>query len=228
MSPTASGGQLAEATYPQLRFVRPPDATEIVLVRHGETIAADPDEPFELLEGQGDPPLAPSGEAQADRVADRLAGSEIAAIYVTTLRRTSQTAAPLAGRTGLTPVVEADLREIHLGEWEGGVYRQKVAEQDPLALEVFRQQRWDVIPGAESNEAFAERIERGLRAIASRHPGGRVVAVSHGGSIGMAMSIASGARPFSFVGVDNGSLSTVVVSPQRLFVRSYNDSCHLA
>ena len=38
---------------------------------------------------------------------------------MTTLRRTHETAAPLAARLGLTPIVEPDLREVHLGEWEG-------------------------------------------------------------------------------------------------------------
>ena len=36
-------------------------------------------------------------------------GEEIAAIYVTTLRRTAETAAPLAARLGLTPRVEPEM-----------------------------------------------------------------------------------------------------------------------
>ena len=44
----------------------------------------------------------------------------IDAIYVTTLRRTHETAAPLAARLGITPIEEPDLREVFLGEWEGG------------------------------------------------------------------------------------------------------------
>ena len=56
---------------------------------------------------------------------------------MTTLRRTHQTAAPLARRTGLELRVEADLREVYLGEWEGGIFRQKVAEADPVAVRMF-------------------------------------------------------------------------------------------
>ncbi len=82
----------------QFRFVRPPGATSLLLVRHGESAPARPDEPFALVDGQGDPALAPAGRQQAQRVAERLAGEPIAAIYVTTLRRTAETAAPLAGR----------------------------------------------------------------------------------------------------------------------------------
>jgi 2,3-bisphosphoglycerate-dependent phosphoglycerate mutase len=209
--------------YRQVRFTAPPAATEIVLVRHGETIAADPATPFPLVEGQGDPELAPVGIEQAERVADRLEGSKVDAIYVTTLRRTQETAAPLATRLGLIPVVEPGLREVHLGEWEGGIYRHKVMTGDPVALE-----RWDVVPGAESNEQLAERVRSALESIAAQHPGGRVVAVSHGGAIGMALSIATGSRPFAFVAVDNAALSTLVVSDGLWFLRSFNDTCHLA
>jgi probable phosphoglycerate mutase len=217
----------APRQYRQHRFSLPRDGTEIVLVRHGETIPAVSGEEFDLLDGHGDPPLAPEGREQAERVAERLAGEEIDAIYVTTLRRTSETAAPLAARVGLTPIVEADLREVHLGEWEGGRYREHVAERHPLARELYRQQRWDVIPGAESNEAFAARLRAGISRMAAAHPGRRIVAVAHGGTIGMILSIASGSRPFAFIGADNGSISRIVVVGDTWLVRGFNEVWHL-
>ncbi len=229
MTAEKTGGcDATPAGYRQVRFVRPPDGTEIVLVRHGETIPAPPDDPFPLVEGQGDPDLGPEGIEQAARLADRLAGTEIAAIYVTTLRRTAQTAAPLARGVGLEPKVERDLREVHLGEWEGGIYRKKVIDGDPLALQVLEQERWDVIPGAESNEAFAERVRRGLSNIARAHVGERVVVVSHGGTIAMALSLASGSRPFAFIAADNAGISTIVVTPADWVIRSFNDTAHLS
>ena len=53
--------------YPQRAFAPPPDATEVVLVRHGASAAAVPGEPFPLVLGRGDPPLSPEGAAQAER-----------------------------------------------------------------------------------------------------------------------------------------------------------------
>ena len=50
----------------------------------------------QLLDGQGDPALAPEGRVQAEKVCARLAHERIDAIYVTTLRRTAQTAERLA------------------------------------------------------------------------------------------------------------------------------------
>jgi probable phosphoglycerate mutase len=150
--------------FPQHRFTPPPGATEILLVRHGESSPFVEGEAFAMVDGHGDPPLAPDGEAQAELVAQRLieTGERIAAIFVTTLQRTHQTAAPLAERLGLQPVVEADLREVFLGEWEGGEYRRRVADGDPLAQQMFVEQRWDVIPGGEPAHQFENRVRRGI------------------------------------------------------------------
>jgi probable phosphoglycerate mutase len=211
----------------QVRFERPGGATEILLVRHGESAVADLERPFPLLDGRGDPPLSELGRRQATLLADRLAGEQVDALYVTPLRRTTETAAPLAARLGLEPAVEPGLVEISLGEWEGGYYRQRIAERDPLALEVFARQRWDLIPGAESNEAVAERTGAAIHRLAAAHPGGRIVAVAHAVAIGIVLSQASGAAPFAFILGDNASISTVVVDGERWLVRRFNDTAHL-
>ena len=114
--------------------------------------------PFPLLEGQSDPPLAPEGELQARALAERLAGEPIAGVFISPLRRTAQTAAPLAALTGAEPVVLPDLREVYVGELEGGEFRIRVADGDPLIARVWAEERWDVIPGAEPMETFARRV----------------------------------------------------------------------
>ena len=211
----------------QSRFLTPPGAAELVLVRHGESEPLVEGTAFPLVDGHGDPALAPEGRVQADRVGERLADESIDAIYVTTLRRTAETAAPLAARLGLTPVVEPDLREVHLGDWEGELFRQKVADGDPVVLRMAEEQRWDVIPGAESGTAFAERVRRGILRIAAAHPDQRVVVVAHGGTIGEALAQATGSRPWAFVGADNGSISRLVVHGDRWTLRGFNDVRHL-
>lgn len=216
-----------ETEYRQARFEPPPGATELVLVRHGESAPARPGEPFPLVDGHGDPELAPDGRAQAQRVGERLAGERIDAIYVTTLRRTAETAAPLAERTGLTPMVNSDLREVFLGEWEGGLFRQRVAEQHPIALRMREEQRWDVIPGGEPTAQFSARVRRGVEQIAAAHPNQRVAVFTHGGVIGQILAEATASRPFAFIGADNGSVSRLVISNGWWIVRGYNDISHL-
>jgi probable phosphoglycerate mutase len=213
--------------YRQARFQPPPGATELLLIRHGESAPARMDRPFPLVDGHGDPELAPQGQIQAQRIADRLATTRIDAIYVTTLRRTAQTAAPLSARLGRTPAVSADLREVYLGEWEGGVFRRHVAQRHPIAERMRAEQRWDVIPGGESAAHLAARVRRGIESIVACHVDQRVALFTHGGVIGQILAEATGSGPFAFIGADNGSVSTVVISGQNWLVRGYNDISHL-
>lgn len=212
--------------YRQHRFTRPPGACELLLVRHGESIPSRDDRPFPMVDGQGDPELDPRGHEQAERVADRLQHEEIGAIYVSTMQRTAQTAAPLAGRLGIRPRVEPELREVHLGEWEG-TFRRHVAEGHPLAVKMFAEQRWDVLPGGEPADAFATRVRAAVTRIAGAHPDETVVVVSHGGVIGQILALATDARGFAFTGSDNAGISHLVVTGDRWIVRCFNDTSHL-
>ncbi len=217
--------------YHQRGFALAADATELVLVRHGASAPAVDGQPFQSLHGHGDPPLAPEGELQAEAVARRLAAPAHApaALFVTGLQRTAQTAAPLAQRTGLEAQVVWELREVNLGEWEGGVLRIRVAEGDPLAKRLFDEQRWDVIPGAESMEALAGRVRAGVQQIVDTVGSGAVaVAFVHGGVIGELCRQATASRPFAFIGSDNCSISRLVVlGDGRWVLRCFNDTAHL-
>ena len=216
-----------EVEYGQRPFQAPPGATEVFLVRHGQSAAFREGEPFSLVDGQGDPPLSAHGRWQATQVGDRLRHIDPAAVYVTTLQRTAQTAAPLLAHLGQTAIVEADLREIHLGEWEGGIFRKKVAERDPAFLEVERTQDWSAIPGAESFSQLQERVVGAIARIHEAHPGSRIVAVSHGGAIGAALSHATGSQPLAFAATDNASIAHLIVLGDRWILRRYNDTGHL-
>lgn len=216
-----------DTEYRQYRFRLPEGATDILLIRHGESQPVRAGVEVPMLDGQADPPLDPWGEQEAERVADRLADQHLDAIYVTPLRRTQQTAAPLAARLGIEPVVEPDLREVFLGEWEGPNFRVHVSQGDPIAQRMFEEERWDVIPGAESSEALAERLRRGIERIAAAHTDRRVAVFAHGGVIGAICALATESRPFAFVAADNASISHLVVTPERWVLRRFNDTGHL-
>ena len=213
--------------YRQHSFQRPPGATEILLVRHGESRAASAENPFPLVDGHGDPELHANGRAQAQRVGDRLRHEPIDAIYVTSLQRTAETAAPLAAHLDITPIVEPNLREVFLGDWEGGLLRIKAAEGHPAFLQMQAEQRWDAIPGAESWQQLNQRVMVGLNTIKSNHPDQLVVAVVHGGIIAHIVAHATGSKPFAFNGADNGSITNIVMSDEQIMVRRFNDASHL-
>jgi 2,3-bisphosphoglycerate-dependent phosphoglycerate mutase len=215
--------------YSQRAYLPPPGATELILLRHGASAAAVRGEPFPLVEGQSDPPLAPEGVIQARLAAERLAQEPPAGIFITPLGRTAETAAPLARITGLEPVVVPDLREIHVGELEGGLFRISEEDGDELIKRLFTEERWEVIPGAESSEALGRRVCAGVEhVVATVGPDAAAVVVTHGGVIAELCRQATGSRPFAFLRADNASITRIVIAADGSWLlRSFNDSAHL-
>jgi 2,3-bisphosphoglycerate-dependent phosphoglycerate mutase len=137
--------------------------TTLLLARHGET-EWNREERFQ---GHANPPLNETGRAQAAALAEELADEPIGAVYSSDLRRASETAEIVGARLGLPVEEDAGLREIDVGSWQG------------LTRAQIDGRPWD----GETYERHAERVTRALQAIADRHPGGRVLVVSHGGTL---------------------------------------------
>jgi probable phosphoglycerate mutase len=215
------------ADFGQRPYEPPAGATEILLIRHGQSASLVEGRLFELVDGQGDPPLSELGHEQAVRIAGRLRAVAIDAIYVTTLQRTRQTIQPLADILGIEPIVEPDLREVHLGEWEGGVYRKMAAERHPAFARMNETQDWGEVPGGETSAALRTRVRIAVTRIHEAHPAQRVVVVSHGGAIGAMLAEATGARSLAFASADNASISQLIIHGDRWIVRRFNDRNHL-
>jgi 2,3-bisphosphoglycerate-dependent phosphoglycerate mutase len=212
----------------QRPFVPPPGATEVVLIRHGSARHSTPDQPLELVEGQSDPELTELGRDQALAVAERLGSAKTEAIFVTPLRRTQQTAGPLAERLGIKPVVLPELREVYLGDWEGQL-NHRASSGDSLTHEVFTAERWDVIPNAEPMEDFSARVRRGMQLLVeAAGPDSTTLAIVHGGVISEACSQVTGASPFAFLYAENGSLTRLMYLPSgKWTLLAFNDTAHL-
>jgi probable phosphoglycerate mutase len=217
-------------SFEQSPYELPPGSTEVVLVRHGASEAAVVGSKFPLVDGHSDPALSEPGKAQAGMVAEGLGGDEFSGLFVTSLRRTQETAAPLAEATGLEPVVIPELREVYLGDFEGGEYRIRAGRGDPVIQQVFAEERWDAIPNGESWEDFGARVTAGIeRIVATVGPNTSAVAVVHGAVIGQLCRQATASRPFAFVHSDNCSVSRLVVLDDgRWLLRSFNDISHLS
>ena len=161
-------------------------ATTILLVRHGET-----DWNREgRFQGHADPPLNELGREQAADLAERLAGDGIAAVYTSDLRRAAETAAIVAARLGLPVSAHAGLREIDVGEFQG-LTRAEIDERWPDARARFAQRGYGWSQG-ETLDELSARVVASLLAIAVRHPGERIVAVGHGGTVRAGLASADG------------------------------------
>jgi probable phosphoglycerate mutase len=213
----------------QRPFQLPAGATEVVLIRHGSARHSTPEQPIDRIDGHSDPGLTELGWRQAQAVAERLGGAEPAAIFVTPLRRTQETARPLAERLGVEPVILPDLREVYLGDWEGQL-NYRVSRGTALTHEIFEAERWDVIPNAEPMEAFSARVTRSMeRLVEAAGPDRTTLAVVHGGVIAEVCSQVTGSRAFAFLYADNGSLTRLMRLPSRRWALiAFNDTAHLA
>lgn len=212
----------------QTRYSLPSRATRIALVRHGAARVVGETEPLDLVDGHNDPPLAPNGHEQARAVGARLALERPRRIFVSSLRRTAETAAPLAAALGIEPEVVPELREVHLGEWEGR-YSHRVAGGDPLVAELVAEQRWDVIPGAEPTARFRERVAQALaRIVAATGEGGSAAVFAHGAVIAEVCRAATGSDGLAFLFGENASLTRLAhVGEGRWLLRGFNDVSHL-
>jgi probable phosphoglycerate mutase len=214
----------------QRPFSPPAGATEVVLVRHGSVGPPPAVAHATPIGPQHDPPLDDQGRQQATAAAKRLEEEPIAAVFVTPLRRTLETATPLLGFLGREAQTLPDLREVELGDWEHGELSRRAAKGDPDFQRVMSEQRWDLIPNAEPAAAFAERVRRGLReAVAASGPDSVAVVYTHSGVIAEACRQATGSEPFAFLTSANCSLTRLVQMPNgRWVLVSFNETAHLS
>ena len=216
-------------SFEQSPYELPPGSTEVVLVRHGASEAAVVGSRFPLVDGHSNPALSEAGRAQAETVVDALGHEDASGLFVTSLRRTQETAAPLAEALATEPVMVPELREVYLGDFEGGEYRIRAGRGDPIIQRVFAEERWDAIPNGESWEDFGARTRAGIEAIVAEVGADTTaIAVVHGAVIGELCRQATAARPFAFVHSDNCSISRLVVFDDgRWLLRAFNDISHL-
>lgn len=199
--------------------------TTVLAVRHGETAWNRESR----IQGHLDIPLSPLGLAQAQRLAQALAGEPLDAIYASDLGRARQTAAAVAERVGLPVQEDAGLRERGFGCFEGLSWSEIESRWPEQA------QRWkrrDPEFGAEGGERLRDFYARAVGAVerlAQAHPGQTLLVVAHGGV--MDCLYRAGRRlaleaPRSWT-LGNASINRLLYTPAGLSVVGWNDDLHL-
>jgi probable phosphoglycerate mutase len=153
--------------------------------------------------------LSDRGRAQAERVADRLAGLPVDGIYSSPLERTCETAEPTAAWTGLELNEDAGLIECDVGEWTGAALAEladlpqwQTVQHSPSA---FR------FPNGESFTQMQARMVESLEVLCAAHAGGVVVCFSHADPIKAAVAHALGTHLdlFQRIVISPGSVSAI-------------------
>jgi probable phosphoglycerate mutase len=118
------------------------------------------------------------GRAQADRLATRLAGVALDAVYSSPRERALETAEPLARSLGLRPCAVEALDELDFGRWTSRTFRELDGDAD---WERFNHLRSVArIPGGEQMLEVQARVVAVMETMRRAHPEGRCAIVSHG------------------------------------------------
>jgi broad specificity phosphatase PhoE len=189
--------------------------TRIYLVRHGATLLTAENR----FSGAVGVDLSDDGRWQCARLGDRLQRQEINAIYCSPLSRTVETATIIGSRCGIPHTTLDGLREISHGRWEG-LTRQEVEERFGTEYASWEEDPFTFAPeGGESGLAVLARALPEIRTIVTRHPGERVVVVSHKATIRLLIS--------SLLGFDvRGYRDRLDQAPACLNVLDFRDAVH--
>ena len=197
--------------------------TILTLVRHGQTSANIEG----VWHGSTNTPLTDHGHRQAAATAAFLAADHppIHHVYASPLDRAHHTARPIAARLGIAPVLDPGLVEFDLGSWEGATF--KTLFEERRLFHHMKQDPHFAPHGGESPSQVAGRLTGTLRRIAGRHPGERVVVVTHGGALSIALGLLLDDDYSSWNRmVKNCAISELVLEPRPELV-SFNRIDHL-
>lgn len=201
------------------------EPTSIYLIRHGETDW----NVLRRFQGQSLVPLNPTGLRQAARVARRVTGERLTALYSSDLPRAMQTAQAIAAVTGLPIVADARLREVDVGQWQGHTF-DEIEALDGARLAARRADRIHVrCPDGENQADLVARVEAAFNAIVAAHPGERIAIVTHGGPISAIRYVIRNRASEELLALDSYNTAVTLVrgAPGAWEIVMENDISHL-
>ncbi|MET0695288.1 MAG: histidine phosphatase family protein [Propionibacteriaceae bacterium] len=171
-------------------------ATDLYLIRHGESVAnVEP-----IIGGMtGDAGLTDRGRRQAAALERRLTKEPIPAdhLYASTLPRALETAAYVSRALGLPFERDDEVQELRPGLADGMSMDEWLATYPGWQDGPLRNPFHPMAPEGESWAQFLVRAGAALTRLVRRHPGETVVVVTHGGVIESSFYLALGLGPTS-------------------------------
>ncbi len=152
-------------------------ATRLHLLRHGQVLGFED----KRYNGQGDIRLTDLGRQQSAAFAGRFQHQQLSAIYSSDLYRCRMAADQIGLLQQVQPEYREELRELHIGTWEGQTWQQLQRDYPDL----WQARLDDIVnvspPSGESLLQMAQRVRPVIKQIISAHEGGEIVIVAHGG-----------------------------------------------
>ena len=204
------------------------NCTRVFLIRHGATVLSEEDR----FAGATDVSLSDEGRHQAGRLAVRLQGEPVTAVYASPMTRTMETAQILAEPHRMEVRQREGLREISHGHWERMTRQEVEARYPDEAME------WDKDPYTfaptcgESGLAVTARALPTLIELVRSNPGGNILVVSHKATIRLLLSSLLGFDPRRYRdNLDQSPAALNIVDfkdPTRARLTLFNDTSHYA
>jgi alpha-ribazole phosphatase len=191
----------------------------VFLVRHGHI----PWDGQKRYVGQSDVPLSPKGRAQAEALGQWFKNIPLNRVVASDLKRTRETAEICKANVSIEVERFPELREIHLGEWEGQTF-ETVKSRDPAG---FRQRGEDFSghrpPGGENFSDLQHRVMPVFEKLVAETEGNLLI-VAHSGVnrviicrlLGMPLD-----NLFS-IGQDYGGINMIAAQENRYLVKAVN------
>jgi len=151
--------------------------TRVYLVRHGQVVGHE----NPSYNGHADVGLTEYGIVQYQQLRDRLNDEGITACYSSDLSRCAIGAKIICEPLGIRPNLDARLRELNIGIWEGMTWSEIVAKYP----DEWHARLADIVnyrvPEGESLLGLAGRAVPALQEIVAAHRGENILVVGHGG-----------------------------------------------
>jgi broad specificity phosphatase PhoE len=200
--------------------------TTVYLVRHGQTEwnAA------RKMQGHQDSPLTELGIKQASHLQNAIQHLNFDVVYASPSLRARRTAEILCEQRAGEIIFNDDLREIHLGNWEGQ-YIADLQQQYAVAYTAFWEQPHLYQPenGGESFFDLQKRVVPLFTSILDRHAGETVLIVAHGATLKTILAHVE-KRPLAHLWhppiLHPTALCKIGVEDQQPFVEVYGDVSH--
>lgn len=192
----------------------------LILVRHGESARNRAG----ALSGRGEVDLEDRGRAQCRAAGAELAGSDVARLITSPLRRARQTAELLDFDT--EPEIDDRWIELDYGEWEG----RPLSEVSKAEWKAWRGDLDFAPPGGESLRALGRRVRDACSDLVDAARERDVVVVTHvspmKAAMGWALGVGDGVAWRSQV--STGSITRIAIRGTGPSLVSWNEVAHLS